>query len=121
VIDWTSHVLTADAYPFFVAYWFPGMPWEVPEHYFRRSPLALVGNVKTPTMLLTGEQDWRTPISQAEEYYQALKLRGIETALVRIPDSSHALADRPSQLIAKVLHILEWFERYGGAAAAAKD
>lgn len=121
VIDWMSHVLTADEYPFFVRYWFPAPPWEQPEQYFRRSPLSLVGHVKTPTMLLTGEQDWRTPISQAEEYYQALKLRGIDTALVRIPDSSHALADRPSQLIAKVLHILKWFERHGGEPAVAKN
>jgi dipeptidyl aminopeptidase/acylaminoacyl peptidase len=121
VIDWTSHALTADEYFFFVRYWFPGPPWEVPEQYFGRSPLSLVGNVKTPTMLLTGEQDWRTPISQAEEYYQALKLRGIDTALVRIPDSSHALADRPSQLVAKVLHVLEWFARHGGEPAVAKD
>lgn len=120
VIDWTSHALTADAYPFFVKYWFPAMPWEEPEHYFKRSPIALVGHVKTPTMLLTGEQDWRTPISQAEQYYQALKLRGVDTALVRIPDSSHALSDRPSQLIAKVLHILKWFEKYGGEPAIAK-
>jgi dipeptidyl aminopeptidase/acylaminoacyl peptidase len=121
VIDWTSHALTADSYPFFVRYWFPGMPWDVPEEYFRRSPLSLVGRVTTPTMLLTGEQDWRTPISQAEEYYQALKLRGVDTALVRIPDSSHALADRPSQLIAKVLHILKWFEKHGGQPAVEKD
>jgi len=120
VIDWMSFVLTADAYPFFTGYWFAAMPWEKPDDYFRRSPLSLVGNVKTPTMLLTGEQDWRTPISQSEEYYQALKLRGIDTALVRIPDSSHALADRPSQLIAKVLHILAWFEKYGGEPAVAK-
>jgi len=119
VIDWMSHALTADEYPFFVRYWFPGPPWEVPEKYFERSPLSLVGRVKTPTMLLTGEEDWRTPISQAEEYYQALKLRGVETALVRIPDSSHALADRPSQLIAKVLHILKWFELHGGEPAIA--
>ena len=95
------------------------MPWEAPEEYFRRSPLSLVGAVVTPTMLLTGEQDWRTPISQSEEFYQALKLRGVDTALVRLPDSSHALADRPSQLNAKVLHILAWFERYGGEPATA--
>ena len=112
--------LTADEYPFFVRYWFPGPPWEVPEQYFRRSPLSLVGNVKTPTMLLTGEQDWRTPISQAEEYYQALKLRGVDTALVRIPDSSHGLADRPSQLVAKVLHVLKWFELLGGTPAVSE-
>jgi dipeptidyl aminopeptidase/acylaminoacyl peptidase len=119
VIDWTSESLTSDVYPLFVKYWFPGMPWDLSQHYFERSPLSLVGHVKTPTMLLTGEQDWRTPITQAEEYYQALKLCKVETALVRIPDSSHALADRPSQLVAKVLHVLKWFEMHGGEASSA--
>ena len=112
VIHWTSFVLTADAYPFFTKYWFSGMPWEVNEEYWKRSPLSLVGNVTTPTMLLTGEADYRTPISESEQYYQALKLRGVDTALVRIPDASHGIASRPSRLIAKVAHILAWFERY---------
>lgn len=63
-------------------------------------------------MLLTGEQDFRTPIVESEQYYQALKLRGIDTMLVRIPESSHSIYRRPSQLIAKVDNILAWFERY---------
>ncbi len=112
VINWTSFALTADAYPFFYKYWFPGFPWEHQEHYWQRSPLSLVGNVKTPTMLLTGEEDHRTPISESEQYYQALKLRKIDAALVRVPGASHGIAARPSQLIAKVAHILAWFERY---------
>ena len=120
VIDWTSFVLTADLTPYFVKYWFPGAPWEKPEEYHRRSPLSLVGNVKTPTMLLTGEHDWRTPISQSEEYFAALKLRNVDTALVRIPDSSHSLANRPTHLVSKVLHILKWFEKHGGEPAVAK-
>ena len=85
VINWYSFVLTADAYNFFYRYWFPDFPWEVPDQYLRRSPISLVGNVKTPTMLMTGEADYRTPISEAEQYYQALKLRKVEAALVRIP------------------------------------
>ena len=112
VINWTSFVLHADGIPFFARYWFGEMPWEDIEHYWSRSPLSLVGNVTTPTMLLTGEQDYRTPISESEQYYQALKLRKVDTALVRIPDASHGIARRPSQLIAKVQHILAWFERY---------
>ena len=76
----------------------------------KRSPLSLVGNVTTPTMLLTGEVDYRTPMSESEQYYQALKLRKVPAALVRIPGASHSIADRPSQLIAKVAHILKWFE-----------
>lgn len=112
VINWYSFVLTADMYGTFTKYWFPGLPWDIPEHYHKRSPLSLVGNVTTPTMLLTGEADYRTPISESEQYYQALKLRKIDTKLVRIPGASHGIYRRPSQHIAKVAEILEWFERY---------
>ena len=78
----------------------------------KRSPLSLVGNVKTPTMVITGEEDYCTPISESEQYYQALKLRKIDTVLVRIPGASHNIASRPGQLIAKAAHILAWFEKY---------
>lgn len=112
VINWYSFVLTADGGPFFYKYWFPGFPWDHQEHYMKRSPLSLVGNVSTPTMLLTGEADHRTPISETEQYYQALKLRKVEAAMVRIPEASHGIAARPSNLMSKVAHILGWFEKY---------
>jgi acylaminoacyl-peptidase len=113
VINWYSFVLTADNYGFFYKYWFPGYPWDHPEHYMKRSPLSLVGNVTTPTMLLTGEADYRTPMSESEQFYQALKLRKVDAALVRIPGASHGIAARPSNLVAKVAHILKWFENHG--------
>jgi dipeptidyl aminopeptidase/acylaminoacyl peptidase len=113
VINWTSFVLTADHYNFFWKYWFPGYPWERPEEYARRSPLSLVGNVKTPTMVLTGEEDYRTPMSESEQYYQALRLRQVPSALVRVPGAGHGLDKRPSQLAGKVTHVLAWFERHG--------
>jgi dipeptidyl aminopeptidase/acylaminoacyl peptidase len=112
VINWASFVLTADAYPYFVRNWFDKMPWQDPLAYWRRSPLSLVGNVSTPTMLLTGEADFRTPISESEQFYQALKLRQIPTAMVRIPGASHGITTRPSRLAAKVAYILGWFERW---------
>jgi acylaminoacyl-peptidase len=112
VINWYSFVLTADAYPLFTKYWFPGPPWEHAKHYLERSPLSLVGNVKTPTMLITGEEDYRTPISESEQYYQALKLRKVETALVRIPRASHNYTARPSQAMAKAACVLKWFEMH---------
>ena len=111
VINWTSFALTADRYNFFYRYWFPGTPWEHQAEYWRRSPLSLVGNVDTPTMVLTGEEDWRTPMSESEQYYQALKLAGVDTVLVRVPGASHSIAKRPTQLMAKVANILAWFER----------
>jgi len=114
VINWYSWALTADMYPYGIKYWFPGPPWEHTAHYMERSPISLVGNVTTPTMLLTGTEDYRTPMSESEQYYQALQYHGVETALVRIPGAAHGIAARPSQLIAKVNYILAWFERYGG-------
>jgi acylaminoacyl-peptidase len=56
-------------------------------------------------MLITGEVDYRTPISETEQHYAALKLEGV-------PEASHGIASRPSQLLAKVTHILGWFDRY---------
>ncbi len=112
VINWISTVLTTDIATFMPQYWFKDPPWVDPMPYWARSPLSLVGNVTTPTALLTGEQDHRTPIPESEQYYQALKLRDIDTAMIRVPEASHGIAARPSQLIAKVDNILAWFERY---------
>ena len=112
VINWNSFVLISDQPNFFYRYWFASPPWEHPEEYAKRSPLTYVGNVRTPTMLLTGEADYRTPISEAEQFYEALKLRKIDTALVRVPDASHGMFERPSMLLAKSAHILGWFEKY---------
>jgi len=116
VINWYSFVLHADNPAFFAKYWFGGYPWEEgqTEKYMNRSPISLVGNVTTPTMLLTGEQDYRTPMSESEQYYAALKLQGVESALVRIQNSGHGIANTPSNLIAKVTYILAWFEKYKG-------
>jgi len=116
VINWTSFVLNADNAAYFGKYWFGKNPWEAGAQadYWRRSPLSLVGNVKTPTMLITGEQDYRTPISETEQYYAALKLNGVDAAMVRVPESSHGMLDRPSRLVAKSTYILGWFAKHGG-------
>jgi dipeptidyl aminopeptidase/acylaminoacyl peptidase len=112
VINWSSFSLTSDGAPFYSMYWFEKMPWEDPEAYWARSPLSLVGNVTTPTALLTGEVDYRTPLGQSEQFYQALKIRKVDTILVQIPEASHGIVARPSHLIAKVDNILAWFSKY---------
>jgi dipeptidyl aminopeptidase/acylaminoacyl peptidase len=112
VINWISTVLTTDISTFMPEYWFADYPWDDPDAYWARSPLSLVGNVTTPTALLTGEEDYRTPMADSEQYYQALKLRKIDTALIRVPGAPHGIAGRPSHLIAKADNILAWFARY---------
>lgn len=112
VINWFSHVLTADGVASWTRNWLPAKPWEAQEHYYKHSPISLVGNVSTPTMLMVGDQDYRTPLSESEQFYRALKLRGIETGLVRFPEASHGIAGRPSQMLAKAEAVLAWLARY---------
>jgi len=112
VINWYSFVLTSDVDVFFTKYWFPALPWDSTAHYMAHSPIAYVGNVTTPTMMLTGEVDYRTPSSEAEQFYMALKLRKVPTAMVRFPDASHEISARPSYLIAKVEYVLSWFNKF---------
>ena len=121
VIDWASFALTADNPFFFSRYWFDKKPWEDPQSYWSRSPLSLVGNVKTPTLVVVGSEDYRTPVSEAEQYYTALQIQGVPTALVKVPEASHGgIAARPSQSGAKAAAILAWFEKYRDGMPAAR-
>jgi dipeptidyl aminopeptidase/acylaminoacyl peptidase len=112
VINWYSFVLTSDDDALYYRYWFPGYPWENQALYMERSPISYVGNVTTPTMLITGAVDYRTPSSEAEQFYEALKLRKIPSAMVRVPDASHDISEKPSNMMAKVAYILGWFAQY---------
>src|SRR5690606_17065593 len=113
VINWTSTTLTTDIYTYMPKYWFDKQPWEDPMGYWKRSPLSLVGSVVTPTLVVVGDQDLRTPVADSEQYYHALHLQGVPTALVKVPGASHGgLTARPSQSAAKASAILAWFERY---------
>ncbi len=112
VMNWISKTLVADNYYGYADSRYPGQPWQNFENYWKFSPISLVGNVETPTMVMVGMDDLRTPPSEAKQLYHALKLRKIETVLVEIPEASHNIAARPSNLIAKVAHTLAWFEKF---------
>lgn len=112
VINWVSMIGTSDIYTYMTKYWFSDLPWNDYQQYWRRSPLSLVGNVTTPTMVLTGELDVRTPMAESEQYYGALRLQGVESALVRIQGAYHGIAAKPSNLARKVGYILAWFDKY---------
>lgn len=117
VINYVSWVLTTDQAVSVIPHWFGKMPWQDPQEYWRHSPLSLVGNVNTPSLLIVGSQDYRTPVSESEQYYEALRLRGVPTELVEVPGASHlTLTARPSQSAVEVNAILAWFGRYRGAS-----
>jgi dipeptidyl aminopeptidase/acylaminoacyl peptidase len=114
VVNWISKTLVADNYNGYMYRRYPGTPWENFEDYWSFSPLSVVGNIETPTMVMVGTADLRTPVSEAKQLYHALRLRRVDTALVQIPGAYHNIANRPSQLIAKVINTVAWFERYRG-------
>ena len=112
VMNWYSKTLNADNWFYYFETRIPGTPWTHPNDYLRFSPISLVGNVTTPTLVMVGLDDLRTPPSQAKQLYHALKYRKVPTVLVELPGASHFIARRPSQLIDKIDNILAWFERY---------
>ena len=112
VMNWISKTLTADNYFQYSDTRLDGQPWENFQEYWDFSPISLVGQIETPTMVMVGMEDLRTPPSEAKQLYHALKLRKIPTVLVEIPEASHGIANRPSNLITKVAHILAWFKQH---------
>jgi dipeptidyl aminopeptidase/acylaminoacyl peptidase len=110
VIDWLSFVGTTDGSSWYRN--FDHFPWDDPAEHLRRSPLMYVGNVTTPTMLMTGEDDLRTPISQTEEFYQALKIRKVPTAMIRFKNEWHGTSSKPSNFMRSQLYMRGWFERH---------
>ena len=110
VTNWLSFVGTTDG-----ASWyrnFEHFPWDDPSEHLRRSPLMYVGNVTTPTMLMTGEGDLRTPMPQTEEYYQALRVLKVPTAMIRFKNEWHGTSSRPSNFLRTHIYLREWFEKH---------
>jgi dipeptidyl aminopeptidase/acylaminoacyl peptidase len=119
VINWMSFVGTTDG-----ASWyrnFKKYPWEDPSEHLTRSPLMHAGNVKTPTMLMTGVNDLRTPISQTEEFYMALKMRKVPTVMLRFNDEWHGTSSKPSNAMRSLLYMQSWFEKHARKEVAEKS
>tara|TARA_R110000782_G_scaffold268689_1_gene365571 strand:- start:102032 stop:104056 length:2025 start_codon:yes stop_codon:yes gene_type:complete len=113
ITNFVSATLGSDQAGYITHSWFDKFPWEDVESYWKRSPLSLIGNVETPTMLMVGAEDFRTPDEESVQYFTALRLRGIPTAYLRIPGVGHqTTGSRPSQKIGQLQAILAWFDRY---------
>jgi len=115
VINWNSFVGITDGPSWYNQ--FRKYPWEDANEYAMRSPLHYVANVKTPTLVMTGEADLRTPIGQSEEFYRALKVLKKETLLIRMPDEFHGWR-RPSHQLLQQLYLQAWFEKYSRKPAS---
>ncbi len=116
VVDWSSWVLGSDIGPSVGLRWMGDtLPWEDPEKYRARSPVTYAAAVRTPTLLMAGEADTRTPMSETLQMYSALRLAGVDAHLMRFPGASHSSsAMRPSLFAAEIAATIGWFDRQRG-------
>jgi acylaminoacyl-peptidase len=112
VTNWITQAGTADGGYTHSALWLKAFPWEQPQQFLEHSPIYYAKNFKTPTMVITGEADLRTPIAESEELYFALKAQRIPSVLVRVPDEFHGIRGRNSHYIEKIEQIMAWMEKY---------
>ena len=111
IVNWMSAMGTSDAISYTRTFAEPF--WEDPAEWIDRSSIFYVGNVTTPTMLMTGEMDLRTPMGQTEEYYQALQYEGVPTVMVRFQGEWHGTSSKPSNFLRTQLYLRKWFEQWG--------
>ena len=120
VTDWLSFMGHTDV-PLFTMNFFDAPFWEKPEQWLKQSPLMYVGKVKTPTLVMTGVLDMRTPMPQSEEYYTALKMRGVDTKLLRFEGEYHGTTTKPSNFMRTALYMMSWYKDHSRPATTATD
>ncbi len=118
VIDWISMAGQTDI-PLFTYNFFDAPFWEKPDQWLKQSSLMYVGNVTTPTLLMTGELDLRTPMPQTEEFFSALKYRGVETMMLRFNGEYHGTGSKPTNFMRTQLYMMSWFQKHAGTTASA--
>ncbi|TMQ70698.1 MAG: S9 family peptidase [Candidatus Eisenbacteria bacterium] len=113
VSDWAAFYHSAD-FAMFTPFWFRKPPYEDPEEYRLRSPVAFASRITTPLMVIHSEEDWRTPIAQGEAMFRALKQQRKPTVMIRFPGESHELSrsGAPSRRVQNQEHIRRWFDRW---------
>jgi dipeptidyl aminopeptidase/acylaminoacyl peptidase len=121
VIDWLSMMGNTDI-PLFTYSFFDKPYWEDASQWLAHSSVMTVGNVTTPTLLMTGLLDRRTPMAQTEEYYAALKVRRVPVKLLQFEGEYHGTASKPSNFIRTQLYMMSWFKKFartpGGKSAS---
>jgi dipeptidyl aminopeptidase/acylaminoacyl peptidase len=93
---------------------FGGFPWQNAENYWKHSPLAYVDNIHTPLLILHSDNDFRAPVSDAEQLFTALRRLRRRVQFVRYPREGHELSrsGEPKHRIDRLNRIVGWFDKY---------
>ncbi|MDN6730875.1 MAG: S9 family peptidase [Atopostipes suicloacalis] len=113
ISNWISFYGTSDVGPSFVKYQL-GADLTKAEDLWSMSPLAHAQNAKTPLLIIHGEEDYRCPLEQGEQFYVAMQKYEVDTRLVIFPESSHGLSrnGKPNLRIERLEEIDGWFKKY---------
>ena len=110
--------------PVFEKMYFGYNYWEKPINednlFISRSPAFHVTKIKTPTLILQGEKDVYTDISNSREMYQALHTLGIPVEFVVYPREAHGIRQEPNHYINTSERMIGWFLKYLGSMPAEK-
>ena len=111
--NWWSWYGTSDAQGL-TEYEFFGKPWENPAMYDSLSPIRYVSRVKTPTLMVQSEEDHRTPMTDADQWFLALKKLDVPVEFVRYPRSNHDLSrtGEPWLLVDRLSRLRQWFTHW---------
>ncbi len=88
-----------------------GLPWENQDAYRASSSIPDIGNIETPTLVTAGEQDWRTPTSQSEQFYVSIRKQGVDSKLIVYQNEHHDIGD-PDRAIHRLTELRDWFAEY---------
>ena len=114
VTNWVSFYGVSDIGVWFGVEEMGGHPQDIPEVYTKCSPITYAHNCTTPTLMIQGENDWRCPPEQTEQFYTRLKVAGCRVEMLRLPNSSHAATIR-GEVAVRSAHndaLLDWMNRY---------
>ena len=114
ITNWLTFFGVSDIGWTFLQHQLHGIPWLDEEKLMEKSPIRHVANVKTPTMIIQSEQDYRCPMEQAEQLYTALKFLGVESEFIRFPNETHELSrsGKPKHRRERLQHMVRWFNKY---------
>ena len=122
ISDWTYWYGASDAQGL-TEFEFYGKPWDNQALYDSLSPIRHVARVRTPTLLVQSEEDFRTPMGNAEMWFEALRKRGVPAEFVRYPRSTHELSrsGEPWLLADRLGRLRQWFAHWLEEAAPAQS
>ena len=126
ISNWFSWYGTSEAQGL-TEFEFYGKPWDNPDLYWQLSPIKYVAQVRTPTLMVQSEEDHRTPMTDADQWFMSLRKQGVPVEFVRYPRSNHDLSrtGEPWLLVDRLGRLRQWFSHWllpgGGEAGPAKN